>query len=88
MGISRRFVVIPLVLIFTSLCASGKPAKNCGKQAVGAIVGGKNFTRGDFPWNVALMDKRKTPPEFFCGGTLVSSSHVITGKIKMIVQLT
>ena len=87
MRVVRSLVVILLVLIFISLCASGtvqrrKTAGKCGKpnRAAGAIFGGANVKRGDYPWNVALMKKHKTLPEFFCGGTLVSSSHVVTGE--------
>ena len=87
MGISSRLVVTLLVLMFISLCASGivsrqNIAERCGKpyRGAGFIIGGDNFKRGDYPWNVALMWKNKTPPEFFCGATLISLSHVITGE--------
>ena len=89
MGIPKRLVVVLLVLMFISSCASGtvgrqKAAGKCGEpyRGAGAIIGGAKFKRGDYPWNVALMDNRKTLPEFFCGGTLVSLSHVVTGEFK------
>ena len=56
----------------------GKPAKSSG-----FIVNGKNFKRGEFPWMVAMLNKLKKSPEFFCAGTLVSTRHVITGKARM-----
>ncbi|XP_070501603.1 serine protease gd-like [Chironomus tepperi] len=44
-------------------------------KGVGNIIGGKNVTRGDFPW-VAVLS---TPSdEYICGGTLVSSRKVLT----------
>ena len=88
MRILRHLIAILLALMFISLCASGRvprrtTAENCGKpyQGAGAIVRGNYYTRGDHPWNVALMDQRNTPPQFFCGGTLVSLSHVVTGEL-------
>ena len=86
MGIPRRFVVVLLVvLMFISLCASGRSprqtvAGKCGKRfpGAGAIFRGARFKRGEYPWNVALL--YKTPPKFFCGATLVSLLHVVTGE--------
>ena len=87
MKVVRSLVVSLLVLMFISLCATRRilrqtAAVKCGKpnRGSGLIFGGAKFKRGAYPWNVALMDKCKTPPEFFCGGTLVSSSHVVTGE--------
>lgn len=46
----------------------------------GLIVEGYKFTRGAWPWMVALMFKRDEEPlKFFCGGTLVSPNKVVTG---------
>lgn len=39
-----------------------------------------SFKRGDSPWIVALTSTLTSPPTFICTGTLISSSHVITGK--------
>lgn len=47
---------------------------------VGLIIQGQNFTRGSFPWIVALMQTRSSPPEFFCAGTLISKTFVISGE--------
>lgn len=58
--------------------------QNCGVSSalgIGLIVNGQGFDRGKWPWMVALMKKRKSePPRFFCGGTLVSATRVLTGK--------
>lgn len=55
---------------------------DCGVSKVpsGLIVRGSGFSRGDFPWIVALMQTKNQPVSFFCGGTLISSTFVITGK--------
>lgn len=42
---------------------------------------GDQFKRGDFPWIVALLYTGFSPPSYFCGGSLISSRHVVTGKI-------
>lgn len=54
----------------------------CGvpSQSTSLVVGGKEFTRGTWPWMVALMQKNSTPPKLFCGGVLVSANKVVTGE--------
>lgn len=54
----------------------------CGvsKGPSGFIVRGQKIERGDFPWIVALMRTDKGPASFFCGGTLISSSFVVSGR--------
>lgn len=60
----------------TELC--GRP-----ENGVGLIVHGRDFDRGDFPWTVALLRARNVgTPRFFCGATLVTLSHVVTGNRK------
>lgn len=57
--------------------------ETCGvpKREVGLIVNGQNFTRGTLPWIVAFIHIGWKPPKFFCGGSLISTSYVISGKI-------
>lgn len=59
-----------------------RSADNCGVAKInrGLIVGGRTFSRGKFPWIVALMNIRIRPAQYFCGGTLISSDFVISGK--------
>lgn len=54
----------------------------CGvpKRISGLIIRGQSFSRGSFPWIVALLYKQTEPPSFFCGGTLISSTFVLSGK--------
>lgn len=62
---------------------SPRSVHTCGvsKTPLPLIVGGQNFTRGAFPWIVALLHTGWTPPKFFCGGTLISKTFVITGNL-------
>lgn len=54
--------------------------KKCGKVKIshrGNIVGGQAAAKGEFPWLVAFFYKGET---YFCGGSLISHTHVVTGK--------
>lgn len=53
----------------------GIPQKNTG-----LIVNGSELKRGRFPWMAALMLISRHPPIFFCGGSLISDKHVVTGE--------
>lgn len=54
----------------------------CGVSKIpkGLIVKGSGFSRGEYPWIVALIQTKFMPASFFCGGNLISSTFVITGK--------
>lgn len=39
------------------------------------IIGGREATRGHWPWQVAILNKYK---EVFCGGTLVAPGWILT----------
>ena len=39
------------------------------------IIGGREATRGHWPWQVAILNKYK---EVFCGGTLIAPGWVLT----------
>lgn len=56
-------------------------AAACGtnSRSGGLIVRGDGFKRGDFPWTVALVYLEDDQPFLFCGGTLISANHVVTG---------
>lgn len=53
----------------------GIPQKNTG-----LVVNGLELKRGKFPWMAALILRNRYPPMFFCGGSLISDKHVVTGK--------
>lgn len=50
-------------------------------KSTGLIVDGSLLNRGRFPWLVALMYVKSQPPIFFCGGSLISDKHVVTGEL-------
>ena len=39
------------------------------------ILGGREATKGNWPWQVAILNKYK---EVFCGGTLVAPGWILT----------
>ncbi|XP_037791266.1 trypsin-like, partial [Penaeus monodon] len=63
-----------------SLTGGGVDA-GCGRKMVGGresllrIIGGREASRGSWPWQVAVLNRFK---EVFCGGTLISSQWVLT----------
>lgn len=73
-----------MCIIVKTFCFSTYQTRQnaCGMslKETGLIVQGKDFTCGTFPWIVALMYIEKKPPEYFCGGTLISENFVISGK--------
>ncbi|CAG9812305.1 unnamed protein product [Chironomus riparius] len=62
---------------FISFCSVNSDLNNCGKSLVGKgnIIGGSQVPRGVFPWSTALV---KSDGQFFCGGTLISKTKIIT----------
>lgn len=49
---------------------------DCGSYVSKRIIGGSAVERGQWPFVVALLVK--TSKQFFCGGTLITSKHVLT----------
>lgn len=56
-------------------------AQECGnvKYTSELIYGGEYAKRGQWPWLCAIHDG--VSDEFFCGSTLISKKHVLTGEI-------
>lgn len=54
---------------------------SCGKVSfsIGFVVGGTETIRGQWPFLVALFNLETS--KFFCGGSLITTKHVLTGKI-------
>lgn len=83
-----RLVMIAIQLIILSASSETEKlirrdqwgVEACGKPRndVGLIVNGIEVMHGQFPWIVAL-NQTKIGLSYFCGGTLVSLKHVITG---------
>lgn len=59
-----------------------RDVRTCGSSIrnSGLVVHGTSFSRGNFPWIVALINTKDRANKFFCAGTLVSNRHVITGE--------
>ena len=53
---------------------------NCGKkfEGTGMVFGGKKTTQNAWPWLVALIYMPKK--RLFCGGSIISKRHVLTGE--------
>jgi len=50
---------------------------NCGiSNKSNRIVGGVTTEANEYPWQVALFSPTDSRP--FCGGTLISNTHVLT----------
>ena len=75
----ENFILISVVAFVTSeICGNPK--------FTGYIIGGKNITRSEIPWMVALKDTRTNLSSFFCGATLISRNHVLTGEKFFLVK--
>lgn len=66
------------ILLFTFLFGLVS-ANECGtvKFVEPKVVAGTAISRGEFPFLAALHYIEEA--KFFCGGTLISSGHVLTG---------
>ncbi|XP_059052965.1 serine protease gd-like [Achroia grisella] len=49
-----------------------------GNERVPLIFNGQSYTRGDWPWLVAIYRRKDGSLTFICSGTLVSDRHVIS----------
>lgn len=72
---SVKFILLTIIIS----CASTINAQECGnvKYSDGLIYGGNYTKRDQWPWLCSLHDVESD--EFFCGSTLISSRHVVTG---------
>ena len=82
------FIILNVSELNATVPAQRTVERVCGKptQARGSIIQGKDFKRGEFPWMVALLNKRKNPPQFLGAATLISTRHLITGKTQMQIK--
>lgn len=60
---------------------------DCGKVefSTGFVIGGNKTERGQWPFLVALYSLEKN--SFLCGGSLITSRHVLTGGKRTNLQL-
>jgi len=73
------------VTIIFELLALGHLLLNTSSQPhiieKGEIVQENAIERGAVPWIVALLrTNNRDQPTFFCGGTLITAQHILTGK--------
>jgi secreted trypsin-like serine protease len=79
-------ILFVLILLSFSSCEAfrvKRTALSCEIPSVnsGFVVGGNEVVRGSYPWMVALMKlEDNEPPMYFCGGSLISKKHVLTGE--------
>lgn len=68
---------------FLIIQANGTNGIKCGgvKFAEGLVRGGTRAQRTEWPFIAALY--QKNPTKFFCGGTIISHRHVLTGNFCM-----
>lgn len=76
MNLKRVLVLFLFLNVFCDSIPSEKVLK-CGKRGAifGRIWGGENTELNAWPWLVAFRHLNN----FFCGGSLVSSKHVVSG---------
>ena len=77
---SEKFVCFSVIIACYFLFSKGAKAQECGnvKYTSGLIYGGEYIQRGQYPWLCAIHDT--VSDEFFCGSTLISKKHVLTGE--------
>lgn len=52
------------------------------------IIGAEETVPGQYPFLAALFELRNFKKEFFCGGTLISTNHVLTGTVTIVFEQT
>ncbi|EDV44018.2 uncharacterized protein Dana_GF18778 [Drosophila ananassae] len=69
----------------SAITSSGSSSETipCGRERTSAttplIFQGQSLERGQLPWLVGIFERReRNGPSFFCGGTLISTSTVLT----------
>lgn len=69
-----------LCLATLAQCVIIVVSQECGivKYSSELIFGGTYAKRGQWPWLCTLHDSASE--EFFCGSTLISARHVVTGE--------
>lgn len=69
-GSEHNFVVPDFEFLFDSHCGNVS-------FSTGFVIGGTKTFRGQWPFLVALYNNNEQA--FFCGGSLITSQHVLTG---------
>lgn len=73
----KKKLILLLFLVHFAVC------DDCGTRQFTqpSVFGGKDAQIGQWPWFVRLFERVRLPPfaNFFCGATLLSDSHILTG---------
>lgn len=72
---------IPTRPVTRPTAAPATVEQSCGipsRAPVPLLVGGEIIKRADWPWIVALYLKLPTALNYHCGGTLISTRHIVT----------
>lgn len=74
-----NFCSIIIVITFCVFQNNRVNGMECGRVNLTrpVVESGNVILRNEWPFIAALYEKR--PTEFFCGGTVISSRHVLTG---------
>jgi hypothetical protein len=86
MKIENMFVLL-ITFFVTFACVSADPVGKCGRRTnvgLGNVFGGAHTRANSWPWLVAL--KHRYTEKFFCGGSLVSERHVISGEVLNMIK--
>jgi hypothetical protein len=77
----KLLLVVHIAFVLVSDSNAQKLPK-CGKShfGIGTVISGRPSTPHSWPWLVAFFFKPEN--QFFCGGSLISAKHVLSGKWK------
>lgn len=76
-------LLFSFMLVGSSIKAQSESV-SCGISRVksdASIESGGDFSRGTWPWMVAILEKTETSYKYFCTGTFILENKVLTGKI-------
>lgn len=78
--------VFRFILVSLAFSCYNCEYNTCGlaDKASGLIIGGTEASRGKYPWLAALFFAEKNV--FFCGGSLISKEHILTGNVQNILK--
>jgi hypothetical protein len=68
---------------FFPVYRDNKTFLNAPKVLVALAIGSEYASRGQWPWLVPLL--KNDSDKFFCGSTIVSEMHLLTGKILLLL---
>jgi secreted trypsin-like serine protease len=71
--------VFSIIVLFITFLATSN-GQNCGRSHVASLysIGSEYASRGQWPWLVPLLTNSDS---YFCGSTIVSEKHLITGEL-------